>query len=121
MLTKSSGQVTIGNGQGKRAVTLLTEGGCYYPVISHYSYVDRQLRAQSAPNNAGRIRGTRPMHQTTMQIGKPPWTVQDSYITSSKRVSRYLFQDDAKTFQIRNLQIKGSISTVKLVYVYRIL
>ncbi|XP_045213391.2 uncharacterized protein LOC123564121 [Mercenaria mercenaria] len=85
MLTKTPGQVTIGNGQGKRAVTLLTEGGCYYPVISHYSYQDRQLRAQSAPNNAGRIRGMRPMHRTTMQIGKPPWCANDSYITSSKR------------------------------------
>lgn len=88
MLTKTSGPVTVGNGQGKRAVTLLTEGGCYYPIISHYSYTDRQLRAQSAPynGNAGRIRGMRPMHQTTMLIGKSPWTSKECYLTTSKKV-----------------------------------
>lgn len=86
MLTHTVGPVTVGNGQGKRAVTLLTEGGCYYPIVSHYSYKDRQLRAHSAPQNAGRIRGTRPMHQTTMQITKPPWNSKEGYSTSAKRV-----------------------------------
>lgn len=87
MLTKTSGPVTVGNGQGKRAVTLLTDGGCYYPIISHYSYVDRQVRVQSAPmnGNAGRIRGMRPMHRTTMPFGKPPWNAKDSYLTSTKK------------------------------------
>lgn len=92
MLTKSAGPITVGHGQGKRAVTLLTEGGCHYPVISHFSYTDRQSRAHSAPQNAGRIRGTRPMHRTTMVFGKSPWTPEQAYITTSKRVCfRYCY------------------------------
>lgn len=86
MLTPSEAPVALGHGQGKRAVTLLTEGGCYYPVISHYSYLDRQLSAKSAPENAGRIRGSRPMHQTTMQMGKPPWKPELGYRTAAKEV-----------------------------------
>ncbi|KAL4240262.1 hypothetical protein ACF0H5_001056 [Mactra antiquata] len=85
MLTQSVGPVTVGHGQGKRAVTLLTEGGCYYPIVSHYSYRDRQARSQSAPQNAGRIRGLRPMHQTTMTVTKPPWNPKDGYLTSAKK------------------------------------
>lgn len=86
MLTQTSG-TTIGHphGQGKRVVTLLTEGGYYYPIISHYSHQDRQLRAQSAPQNAGRVRGMRSMHQTTMAIAKPPWTANETYLTTSKK------------------------------------
>ena len=76
----------LGNGQGKRAVTLLTEGGCFYPIISPYSYTDRQLRVRSAPQNAGRIRGTRPMHRTTLVTAKPPWSSKTSYITTTKQV-----------------------------------
>lgn len=75
----------LGLGQGKRAVTLLTEGGCHYPIISHYSYIDRQDRARSAPQNAGRIRGTRPMHQTSFMISKPPWTADQAYRTTHKQ------------------------------------
>ena len=88
MPTQTSGSVgrPLGNGQGKRAVTLLTEGGCFYPIISNYSYTDRQLRARSAPQNAGRIRGTRPMHQTSLMIAKAPWMAEQSYLTTTKRV-----------------------------------
>ncbi|KAH3871034.1 uncharacterized protein LOC127868422 [Dreissena polymorpha] len=76
--------VMLGHGQGKRAVTLLTEGGYYYPIISHYSYQDRS-RAHSAPQHAGRIRGTRPMHGTTMLIAPGPWTPADGYTTTVKK------------------------------------
>lgn len=85
MLTQSSGPATIGNGQGKRVVTLLTDGGCYYPIISHFSFQDNPIRAQSAPHNAGRIRGLRPMHRTTMMFAKPPWNAKDGFLTTSKK------------------------------------
>lgn len=75
----------MGLGQGKRTVTLLTEGGCYYPIISNCSYDDRQVRAKSTPQNAGRIRGTRPMHQTTLVIPIAPWTPETVYQTTSKQ------------------------------------
>ncbi|KAL3876580.1 hypothetical protein ACJMK2_034414 [Sinanodonta woodiana] len=69
-------------GQGKAATTLLTEDGCYYPVISHLSYSDRQ-RAQSAPHRVGG--GTRPMHRTTLTLAKPPWTSTQGYTTTNKQ------------------------------------
>ncbi|WAQ96568.1 hypothetical protein MAR_029258 [Mya arenaria] len=75
----------LGHGQGKRSVTLLTEGGCHYPVISHYSYLDRCDRARSAPQNAGRIRGSRPMHRTTLLMAKGPWTAGEGFLTTSKK------------------------------------
>ena len=86
MLTHGEKPVPLGLGQGKRAVTILTEGGCFYPVISHYSYLDRHERSRSAPQNTGRIRGTRPMHRTTMTMGKAPWTPDEVYTTSAQRV-----------------------------------
>lgn len=84
MLTPSP-SLPPGFGQGKRTVTLLTEGGCFYPVISNLSYVDRQ-RAHSAPQGAGRIRGLRPMHKTTFLFGKAPWNAKQAYQTTSKQV-----------------------------------
>lgn len=86
MLTRSDEPVALGHGQGKRAVTLLTEGGCHYPVISHYSYADRHERAKSAPQFAGGVRGLRPMHRTTMPVAKAPWRPEEVYLTTSKRV-----------------------------------
>lgn len=84
MLTSTANLLPHGNGQGKRTVTLLTEGGYFYPVISHHSYVDRQ-RAHTAPQGAGRIRGQRPMHKTTFVFGKAPWSAQQAYLTTSKQ------------------------------------
>ena len=83
MLTPSPSH---GFGQGKRTITLLTEDGCNYPIISNLSYVDRQ-RSHSAPQGAGRIRGLRPMHKTTFVFGKAPWIAKQSYLTTSKQVS----------------------------------
>ena len=88
MLTSTSAPFPHGNGQGKRAITLLTEGGYYCPIISELSYADRQ-RAHSAPQGAGRIRGLRPMHKTTFVFGKPPWTAKQAYQTTSKQVCLY--------------------------------
>lgn len=70
-------QDRINHGQGKTAMTILTEGGCNYPVIhepySHRAHYDhsRSVRSPSAPARVRR--GERPMHQTTMTIAKPPW------------------------------------------------
>lgn len=70
-------------GQGKSASTLLTEDGCYYPVISP-AYTDR-YRAASAPYEYGK--GVRAMHKSTLTIAKPPWDARDAYSTSNKKVS----------------------------------
>ncbi|KAH9498431.1 hypothetical protein Btru_008243 [Bulinus truncatus] len=70
-------------GQGKTATTLLTEDGCYYPVIhepySHRAYYNPR-RSNSAPLHQ---LGDRPMHKTTFSIAKPPWS--SDYLTTSKQ------------------------------------
>ncbi|RUS83687.1 hypothetical protein EGW08_008535 [Elysia chlorotica] len=88
-------------GQGKTAMTILTEGGYTYPVIhepySHRAYYGRRTRAQpggetsqtsqtsqrSEAPPSGRVRrGDRPMHQSTLTIAKPPW--EPDFTTTSK-------------------------------------
>jgi len=59
-------------GQGKRAVTLLTEDGCVFPIIAHEAKRDRGEHI--AKQQSDRIsRGERPMHQSTLSLAKAPW------------------------------------------------
>ncbi|KAK3789589.1 hypothetical protein RRG08_016267 [Elysia crispata] len=79
-------------GQGKTAMTILTEGGYTYPVIhepySHRAHYARRTQqqggeSQTAPTASGRVRrGDRPMHQSTLTIAKPPW--EPDFTTTSK-------------------------------------
>ncbi|CAL1541343.1 unnamed protein product [Lymnaea stagnalis] len=74
----------IEHGQGKTVTTILTEDGCYYPVVhepySHRAYYG-QPRCLSAP--VKRLRGERQMHRTTLTIAKPPWS--PDYVTTSNQ------------------------------------
>ena len=81
-------------GQGKTAMTILTEGGYTYPVIhepySHRAYYGRKMQQQSrkpeaAPSCDRVRRGERPMHQSTLTIAKPPW--ESDFTTTNKHVS----------------------------------
>ena len=72
------------NGQGKSATTILTEGGYIYPIVSSTCYNDR-FRIKSAPYVFGR--GVRPMHQSTLTLGKPPWDCSEDYKTTSNQVT----------------------------------
>ncbi|KAL5019171.1 hypothetical protein ScPMuIL_004893 [Solemya velum] len=82
MLNVSGSRPHVEFGQGRSATTLLTEDGCFYPVVSSLAYNDRK-RVNSAVGYFGR--GHRPMHRTTLAMAKPPWTVKDGYLTTSKQ------------------------------------
>lgn len=82
MKTEAYTPKVLGNGQGKCATTILTEGGYIYPIVSSTSYNDR---IKSAPYTYGR--GARPMHRSTLTITKPPWNLQEEYKTTTKQVS----------------------------------
>ncbi|CAG2242464.1 unnamed protein product [Mytilus edulis] len=80
MKTEAYTPKVLGNGQGKCATTILTEGGYIYPIVSSTSYNDR---IKSAPYTYGR--GARPMHRSTLTITKPPWNLQEEYKTTTKQ------------------------------------
>ncbi|GFS15173.1 hypothetical protein ElyMa_004925500 [Elysia marginata] len=77
-------------GQGKTAMTILTEGGYTYPVIhepySHRAHYGPKARHQEgvpeAPSSGRVRRGERPMHRSTLTISKPPW--EPDFTTTNK-------------------------------------
>ncbi|XP_041363162.1 uncharacterized protein LOC121378873 [Gigantopelta aegis] len=71
------------NGQGKVVKTLLTEDGCHYPIIAHNAYTDRRKLQSAPPSNVTHLRGSRPMHRTTLVLAKPPWV--PDYDTTTKQ------------------------------------
>lgn len=76
-------------GQGKTATTILTEDGCYYPVIHEpYSHRVPPVLPPRAPSAPGRLRrGDRPMHRTTFSVAKAPW--EPDYVTTNRHVSNF--------------------------------
>ncbi|XP_067671505.1 uncharacterized protein [Haliotis asinina] len=80
MSAKALFEPRVNFGQGKTATTLLTEDGCYFPIVAHGTYRERQ-KALSAPFKRGW--GARPMHATTLLIAKAPW--EPDYTTTTKQ------------------------------------
>ncbi|XP_071108112.1 uncharacterized protein [Haliotis cracherodii] len=80
MSTEALFEPRVNFGQGKSATTLLTEDGCYFPIVAHGSYRERQ-QVLSAPFKRGW--GARPMHATTLLMAKAPWV--PDYTTTSKQ------------------------------------
>lgn len=81
---KTQDSALLGHGQGKSATTLLTDGGYIYPIVSSTCYNDR-FRIKSAPYVFGR--GVRPMHKSTLTLGKPPWDCTEDYKTTTHQVN----------------------------------
>ncbi|ESO98635.1 hypothetical protein LOTGIDRAFT_238991 [Lottia gigantea] len=71
-------------GQGKRVTTLLTEDGCYFPVISHAPYIERcYLRTAPFPQQRTPM-GRHSQEDSTFNIGDGGRS-KTEFITTSKQ------------------------------------